>query len=99
MIVHIAIFKWKKDTNRKKISKLMRNVRKLRGKCKGVIDIRTRKNFSKYSKGFTHTIIVICKNRASLKAYRRHPEHVKIAKEIATMEKDSIGIDFEISLW
>ena len=95
MIVHIALFRWKNGTPQNKINKVIKNIRQLKNKCNGVIDIMAGKNFSRYSEGFTHAIVVIGKNRTALKTYRNHPEHLRIAKEIDKMEEHGVGIDFE----
>lgn len=51
MITHIAVFKWKKDVSREQIDRAMRDIKSLRKKCEGVIDIICGENFSKYAKG------------------------------------------------
>ena len=95
MIVHIALFKWKKGTNKISIKNALADVRKLKKKIDGLVDIKCGENFSKWNEGFTHAIIVLAKDHTSLDAYRKHTFHKKVAKKIESMEEKSIGIDFE----
>jgi hypothetical protein len=37
---------------------------------------------------------VRAKNQAAIDAYRNHPEHKTIAKQLDAMEEKSIGVDF-----
>ncbi len=95
MIVHIALFKWKKGVSKQKIEKSMEDIKKLKNKVDGLIDIVAGENFSKYSEGFTHAVVVLAKDRGALQAYRGHPLHIIVAKEIEKMEERGIGFDFE----
>lgn len=96
MIIHIALFKWKDNISEKQIHKIMADIRSLKSKITEVIDLYCGENFSQWSKGYTHAVIVKVQDRQSLDAYRDHPDHVPIAKEVETLEQDSIGIDFEV---
>ena len=95
MITHIAIFKWKKGVKKSEIEKAMKGVRNLKRKILGIVEIRCGESFSKHSKGFSHVVVVTAKSKAALEAYRNHPDHVKVAEKIESMEEDEIGIDFE----
>lgn len=96
MIIHIAIFKWKKGAKKGKIENAMRDVEKLKSKVPGIVGVRSGKNFSRHGKGFTHVVVVTAKDGKALEEYRNHAGHVKIARKIESMEEDGIGIDFEI---
>lgn len=95
MIVHIALFSWKKGTKEKEIDKALKDVKLLKNKVDGLIDVRCGKNFSKWNEGFTHAVIVMAKTRVALDAYRIHSFHKEVADKIEKMEEKSIGIDFE----
>lgn len=95
MITHIAIFKWKASMGKSEVNKALKDVAMLKTKIPGIMDIRCGENFSKYSKGFTHAVVVTTKNKNALHAYRTHPDHKIIAAKIDKMEEDSIGVDFE----
>jgi len=95
MIVHIALFRWRSDVSESQIDKVMVNIKNLKSQIKDVIEIMCGKNFSKYSDGFTHAVVVTFKDRKGLDAYRAHPAHRPIAKMVDSMEEKSIGIDFE----
>jgi hypothetical protein len=96
MIIHIALFKWRKNISRKDILQIMDDVLSMKGKIKEIIDLSCGRNFSKWSKGYTHAVVVKVKDKKALDKYRKHPIHIPIAKRIEELEQDSIGIDFKI---
>jgi hypothetical protein len=96
MIIHIALFKWRDDVSEEEIASVIGEIQSLKGKINGVIELYCGKNFSKWSKGYTHAVIVQVKDRKSLDTYRNHPEHLPIAKKVEELAEDSIGIDIEV---
>lgn len=95
MIVHIALFRWKDGTSPQDIEKVLADVRALKDKVPGLIDIRCGENYSRWAEGHTHAVIVFAQNQAALDAYRHHPDHADVAKRIESMEERGIGVDFE----
>lgn len=95
MIIHVALFKWKPGVRAKAVQQAMSDVRALKYKVDGIVDIRCGKNFSPWNEGFTHALVVLAQNKAALEAYRNHPDHKVIAKNIEAMDGGSIGIDIE----
>ncbi|MBI3190615.1 Dabb family protein [archaeon] len=95
MIIHIALFCWKDAISNDEIEKSLEDVRSLKNKVGGLIDVKCGENFSKWNEGFTHAVVVLAKDRTSLDAYRKHPFHEDVARRIDKMEEKSIGIDFE----
>ena len=85
--MHIALFKWKKGATKEHVDKALDDVRALKTKYKGVIDIMCGENFSKWSEGFTHAVVVLAKDREALQVYRNHPLHKVVAEEIEKMEE------------
>lgn len=96
MVIHIALFKWRDDVSEKDISQVMADIKSLKGKINGITELYCGKNFSKWSKSYTHAVIVKVKDREALEVYRNHPRHIPVAKRVEELEKDSIGIDIEI---
>ena len=95
MIAHIVLFKWKENTSKKDIQKTFSNLNKLKG-MDGVIDIYSGENFSKYSEGFEYGLVVLVKDKKYLEAYRKHPLHLEIAKQIEKLEEKPLAMDFEV---
>ena len=95
MIMHIALFAWKDGITDTQIDAALQDVRSLKEKVPGLVDIRCGKNFSKWSEGFTHAVIVQADTKESLEAYRNHPDHAAVATLIESMETKSLGVDFE----
>jgi hypothetical protein len=95
VVTHIAIYRWKNGTSDHDIEQALADVRLLKEKVDGLLDIRCGKNFSRWNEGYTHAIVVMGRDQASLDAYRSHPDHEAVAKRIEAMEEAGIGIDFE----
>ena len=95
MIIHIALFKWKNGISKKQIDDLNKELKSLKGKIDGLINIFSGENFSKYSEGFEHAFVIMTKDKKSLEDYRNHPLHLEIANKIEKIEEKSIGVDFE----
>jgi hypothetical protein len=96
MVVHIALFKWRDDVLEEEIDYIMGEIQSLKEKITGIIELYCGKNLSKWSKGYTHAVIVKVKDKEALDAYRNHPAHIPIAKKVEELEEDSIGIDIEV---
>ncbi len=95
MITHIAIYKFKEGTVAKEIDLALSEVKSLKDKVRGLVDILAGKNYNKWNEGFTYAIVVLAENQEALDAYRAHPDHAKIAEILDKMEDKGIGIDFE----
>jgi hypothetical protein len=95
MITHIALFAWKENVIPSEVQRALEDVKALKEKVTGVIDIRCGQNFSRWAEGFTHAVIVQAEDRESLDAYRNHPDHADVAQRIEAMESKSLGVDFE----
>ncbi len=95
MIVHIALFKWKSNVSPKDIEQILADVRLLKSKVEGIIEIHCGENFSKWNEGFTHAFVIFAKDRIALESYRNHPDHKDVANRIEKIEGKSIGLDFE----
>ncbi len=95
MIIHIALFKWKKGTTQNRIDSALEQIIKLKNKCNGITNIFCGKNYHKESKGFTHGVVILAEDQKSLDSYRQHPTHKVIAKDIENIEEDGIGFDFK----
>jgi len=96
MIIHVALFKFKPEISKEEIDNSMYEVRLLKGKIPQILEIFAGENFSKYSQGFTHAIVVKFNTKEDIDAYRSHPDHKPVADRLDQMEEDSIGIDFEV---
>lgn len=96
MIIHIALFKWRDDVSEEDIERVIDDLKLLKGKINEIIDLYCGRNFSKWSKGYTHAVIVKVQNTEALDNYRNHLAHVPIAKKIEELEQDSVGIDIEV---
>ncbi len=97
MIEHIVLFQWAKEASPVAIETVMTELRKLKGKIPGVVDLSCGANFSDRSKGYTHGLVVRFKDRAALEAYGPHPEHQRVVQNfINPIRADVLALDYEI---
>lgn len=94
MHIHIALYKWKESATPEQVGQALKNVEALASKIPGILDIVTGKNTSKYGEGYTHSILVRGKDQTAINAYRRHPDHARVAATIEHIEDRGIGVDF-----
>lgn len=95
MLIHIALFKWKKGCSAQDVDGVMADIYRLQEQIPEVIELRAGANFGRFNEGFTHAVVVKLKDRDDLALYRAHPAHVKVAERVDEMFEHSVGIDFE----
>ena len=97
MIEHIVLFRWTESARQEEVGKVMTELRELKGKIPGILDLSCGTNFSERSKGFTHGLVVRFKDRASLETYGPHPEHQRVVQNfINPIRADILALDYEI---
>ncbi|HLC51539.1 MAG TPA: Dabb family protein [archaeon] len=94
-VVHVVLFKWKGGVKPEDIEGAFEEISALEKKCKGLEGIMWGENSSEFSEGFTHVLVVLAKNKASLEGYRKHPLHKSIDKDIGKMQERIMSVDFE----
>ncbi len=97
MIEHIVLFQWTKEARPEAIESVVTELRKLKIKIPGIVDLSCGANFSDRSKGYTHGLVVRFKDRAALDAYGPHPEHQRVVQNfINPIRADVLALDYEI---
>ncbi len=97
MIVHIVLFKWKEETAPEAIARVMKNLRGLKEKIPGIIELSCGENFSERAKGFQHGLVVKFSDRPALDVYQPHPAHQEVVQNlIKPIAAEIIALDYEI---
>jgi hypothetical protein len=97
MIEHIVLFRWTPEASPEAIESTLTEVRALKGKIAGIVDLTCGTNFSDRAKGYTHALVVRFSSRAALDAYGPHPEHQRVVQKfINPIRADTLALDFEI---
>jgi hypothetical protein len=97
MIEHIVLFQWKADASQESVNRVMAELRALKGKIPGIVDLSCGTNFSDRAKGYTHGLVVRFADRAALEAYGPHPEHQRVVQNFITpIRADVLALDYEI---
>ena len=96
MIEHIVLFRWTDTASDEAKNKVMTELRGLRGKIPGIVDLSCGANFSDRSKGYTHGLVVRFTDRAALEKYGPHPEHQRVVQTfINPIRADILALDYE----
>jgi hypothetical protein len=96
MVEHIVLFRWKEEAGQEAIDRVMAELRGLKGKIAGIMDLSCGENFSERAKGYTHGLVVRFTDRAALEAYSPHPEHQRVVQTfISPIRADVLSFDYE----
>jgi len=97
MIEHIVLFRWNNATTEEAIENVLTELRGLKNKIPGIVDLSCGANFCDRAKGYTHGLVVRFTNRAALEAYGPHPEHQRVVQNlIKPISADILALDYEI---
>ena len=96
MIEHIVLFRWTEGTSQEAMDDAMAELRKLKGKIPGIVDLSCGANFSDRAKGYAHGLVVRFKDRSALDAYGPHPEHQRVVTNFITpIRAEVLAFDYE----
>jgi hypothetical protein len=96
MIEHIVLFRWTEQASEEAKNQVIMELRGLRGKIPGIVDLSCGANFSDRSKGYTHGLVVRFTDRAALEKYGPHPEHQRVVQTfINPIRADILALDYE----
>jgi len=97
MIEHIVLFRWNNATSEEAIESVLAELRGLKNKIPGIVDLSCGANFCDRAKGYTHGLVVRFKDRAALETYGPHPEHQRVVQNlIKPIAADILALDYEI---
>jgi len=97
MIEHIVLFRWTETASKEAVENVITELRGLKSKIPGIVDLSCGANFCDRAKGYTHGLVVRFKDRASLDAYGPHPEHQRVVQNlIKPIAADILALDYEI---
>ena len=78
------------------IDKAMADLRSLKNKIPGIVDLSCGANFSDRAKSYTHGLFVRFTDRAALQAYVPHPEHQRVVQNVINpICADVLALDYE----
>lgn len=94
MNIHVAAFTWHESASSQQVTDALKTVQSLERLVPGVTAIYVGENTSQWGKGYTHVVVVVGDSAEAIDAYREHPVHLDVAKDIESMELDGVGLDF-----
>jgi hypothetical protein len=96
VIEHIVLFRWKEGASQEAIESVLVELRKLKGKIPGIVDLSCGVNFSDRAKGYTHGLVVRFTDRSALAGYGPHPEHQRVVQNfINPIRDETLALDYE----
>ncbi len=96
MVEHIVLFRWSEAATPEAIDNIIQELRALKTKIEGILDLTCGANFTDRGQGFTHGLVVRFTDREALKAYGPHPAHQYVVQNfIAPVRADSLAVDYE----
>lgn len=93
MIVHVFLFKWKKNVKKKDIDSIFQDIEKLRS-SEGLIGMRYGEDFSGYAKGHTHALVTSFKDKKSLSKFLNSSLHKDFMRRVNKIKDADIVADF-----
>ena len=95
MTTHILLAKWKPTVSDADVQKLFHSIEELRVPIPQILSCQAGENFSTYSMGFTHAVVLTFANRDALQHYLRHPAHRPVVDLWNQLQEQWIGIDLD----
>jgi len=96
MIEHIVLFRWREEASQEAVDRAVAELRKLKGKIPGIVDLSCGANFSDRANGYTHGLVVRFADRSALGAYGPHPEHQRVVQNLINpIRAEILALDYE----
>src|ERR1041384_3137770 len=97
MIEHVVLFKLSPSATGEQKARMISELKQLREKIPGIVDLSVGSNFSDRSQGFEIGLVVRFVDRAALDVYLPHPAHRGCVEQfINPIREDVIVVDYEI---
>jgi len=97
LVEHIVLIRWTEEASQAAIEGAMAELRGLKGKIAGIVELSAGANFSERAKGFTHGMVVRFADRAALEAYGPHPEHQRVVQNVlGPIRAEILIFDFQL---
>src|SRR5437879_324094 len=97
MIEHVVLFKTIPSATEEQKQRMVEELRGLKDKIPGIVDLSVGRNFSARNQGFDIGLVVRFESREALEGYLPHPAHrACVDAYINPIREDVIVVDYEI---
>src|SRR5450432_3583235 len=93
MIIHTLLLQPKPETTDEDMQRVFEQVKALREKIPGIIDIQAGKNENLGNLGYTYGFVMRFVDESSLQAYFPHPEHKAVSPELRRLSTSLLNFD------
>jgi hypothetical protein len=94
MVKHVLCNKLK-DSSRAEKERIRDLFLSMRGKVAEIVDMEVGIDYLESERSYDVVLITTHKDRQALEAYRKNPEHQKIAVQIQAARAAAVAVDFE----
>jgi hypothetical protein len=91
---HQVWLKFRPDVPAERVQAILTELRAMRGKVPGILDLNVGANFTSRANGYNYGLMVILEDKAALAAYASHPVHVAVATKIRE-NAEAMALDYE----
>ena len=96
LVEHIVLIRWTEQATQDAIASAVAELRGMKSKFEGIVDLSCGVNFSDRAKGYAHGMVVRFVDRAALTAFYPHPEHRRVLQNfINPISADILVVDYE----
>ncbi len=96
-VMHIVLFEWNADATLASIETAVVELRALKEKVPGILDLSVGTDFSTRARNFSHALVVRFIDKSALEVYGPHPEHDRVVQNfIRPISKDVMAFDYEL---
>ncbi len=96
-VMHIVLFEWNADATPASIEAAVVELRALKEKVPGILDLSIGTDFSTRARNFSHALVVRFVDKAALEIYGPHPAHDRVVQNfIRPISKDVMAFDYEL---
>lgn len=95
MIEHLVLFTVRDGISENQEEELVGDLRALKEKVPGVLELTVGRNFSERSGEYTHGLSARFRTRDELQTYIEHPEHRAVVKKLDELTEGRVVVDYE----
>jgi heme-degrading monooxygenase HmoA len=94
MIVHVLLLQPKPETTHEEMLNVLEQVKALKDKIPGIIDIQVSQNRNPNNYGYTYGFVMSFVDEEHLKAYSPHPEHRAVSAQLRRLCSTLLNFDY-----
>ena len=96
MVEHLVLIRWNEQASQEAIASAVAELRGMKSKIAGIVDLSCGANFSDRTKGYALGMVVRFADRSALAAFYPHAEHQRVVQNfVHPISADILVVDYE----